>query len=294
MPKFIPLGWLCLTLLLPLFGFSQVASNVYVMDMERGNAGAFQFKNPRLLTQDNGQFYNNQPFLRDSLLFYTASKDTTQTDLFLLDLNARTRYQLTNSLESEYSPTVMPNGQYLSMIRVSADGKDEQQLWKMPLDLSEGPSVVMDRVKGVGYHKWLTDTLVVLFIVGNPHQLKLYDVTTQRYELIKSNVGRCMQIAANGDFYFVDKSLGGTWFIKTINFNQRRPTLTIAETLKDVEDFELTKDGILIMAKGTKLYRFNPNQDDTWREIADFQDWGIRNITRIDIDGNQIAVVSNP
>lgn len=294
MPKCILPCLVMLTLLFPFSGFSQAASNVYVLDMERGNADFFQFKNPRLLTQNNGQFYNNQPFLHDSLLFYTASRDTSQTDLVLLDLNIRTRYQLTNSPESEYSPTVMPNGQYLSMVRVSADGNDVQQLWKMPLDLSAGPSVVMDRVKGVGYHKWISDTLVALFIVGNPHQLKLFDVTTQRFELIKSNVGRCMQYTSSGDFFFIDKSLEGTWFVKSINFDQRRPTLTIVQTLKDAEDFDLTEDGILMMAKGTKLYKFNPKQDETWLEIADFKDLGIRNITRIDIDANKIAIVSNP
>ena len=48
------------------------------------------------------------------------------------------------------------------------------------------------------------------------------------------------------------------------------------------------------MAKGTKLYKFNPKQDETWLEIADFEEWGIRNITRIDIDANKIAIVSNP
>ncbi|MEM6723931.1 MAG: hypothetical protein AAF598_07830, partial [Bacteroidota bacterium] len=292
MPKFILPA--LLLLLLPFMGISQAASNLYIIDMERGNADFFQFRNPQLLTFDNGQFYNNQPFLMDSLLFYTASVDTTQTDLYLLDLEAKTRYRMTNSPESEYSPIVMPNGNYLSMVRVSADGNNSQQLWKMPLDLSGGPTVVMDRVKGVGCHEWLSDSLVAIFIVGNPHQLKLFDVYTQRFELIKSNVGRCLHHQDNGDFFYVDKSLEGAWFIKSVNFDQRRPTLTVVQTLKDVEDFAVTNDGLFLMGKGSKLYKFNAAIDDSWIEIADFTNWGIRNITRIDVETDKIVVVSNP
>src|SRR5690242_12940028 len=56
------------------------------------------------------QGYDNQPtFLTDATgILYTAIDSTGQADIWRYDLRSRRRVRLTNTLESEYSPTMMP------------------------------------------------------------------------------------------------------------------------------------------------------------------------------------------
>ena len=49
--------------------------------------------------------------------------------------------------------------------RVEEDGN--QQLWSFPLDRSDNGLPVFPQLLNVGYHCWLSDTLVAFFIVGD-------------------------------------------------------------------------------------------------------------------------------
>jgi Tol biopolymer transport system component len=91
--------------------------------------------------------YDNQPlFLPDghSLLYTSAltnnilmqedehkdKQENEQTDSMLVSLESGEVSNLTKSFESEYSPTLMPNGKSFSVIRAV---NDEQKLWRFPL-----------------------------------------------------------------------------------------------------------------------------------------------------------------
>ncbi len=265
------------------------ASNLYSLDYIRNIGGKYTFNNPMYLSEDNPKLYNNQPFIFDSLVFVTIQNNSTQTDIYALDLDKRKKYQLTASEESEFSPTVMPDGKHLSMVRVSADEYKRQQLWKIPLNLSESPELILDKVFKVGYHLWLSETEVAMFIVGTPHMLKIFNIETGEKKPVISYIGRCLSLAPNGHLTFVDKANEEQSIIKTYDpisekFDQITPTL------KGAEDYVWTPEGELIMGQGSKLYCYRP-KGTKWELLADLSDFGITNITRIAMDEQRIVFV---
>jgi len=63
-------------------------------------------------------------------VLYTSIRNK-QADIYRYDLQSGATTQVTNTAESEYSPTLMPDRKNISVVRVEADGKT-QRLWKFP------------------------------------------------------------------------------------------------------------------------------------------------------------------
>lgn len=72
-----------------------------------------------------------------------------------------------------------------------------------------------------------------------------------------------------------------------------QPELVTA-MLEGVEDFTLLKDGTILIAKGSKIYKFNRKKDISWKEIANLSSLGLRNISRMSVNfaGNKLALVN--
>ena len=117
---------------------------------------------PRNITRRAG--YDNQPkFMPDGRsLVYSSIRDGVQSDIYhyLIDEDQAVAYALT--AESEYSPTPMPDGSGISVVRVEADGT--QRLWRFPAANAQ-PGVLFPDARGVGYHAWLPGGQVAMFIV---------------------------------------------------------------------------------------------------------------------------------
>lgn len=267
--------------------------NIYVVDLDNTSSGEFFLSNPMLITANNSNGYNSQPVFIDSILFITSQRDGRQTDIYAFDLDQRIQYQMTATPESEYSPTPMPHGKGFSVVRVSADTNQYQQLWEIPYSLNRPPTKIMDRVYNVGYHCWLNEHSVMLFIVGNPrHRLNIYNTKDQTFRPVSSDIGRCLKISPRGNPCFVDKTLTDNWFIKEFNPVTREFT-TIAETLPGSEDFEFTPDGYILMGKNQFLYSLKAYEEFNWVPIADLSHWGINNINRLAYANGKLAIVTN-
>src|SRR6185503_14805922 len=116
----------------------------------------------------NSPGYDNQPsFLPDgSAILFSSNRDGKQTDIYRYDIAGKTLKQLTNTPDSEYSPTVTPDGKTFSVIRqAAADGT--QLLVRYDLATGAHHSVVFENVKPVGYHAWIDATHVAMFILGS-------------------------------------------------------------------------------------------------------------------------------
>ena len=146
------------------------ASDIFIIDLK--NDKELKLGQPVKITSAAG--YNNQPsFLPDGQsILYTSIKDK-QADIYRYDIRSGATTQITKTTESEYSPTLMPDGKSISVVRVEADGT--QRLWKFPLAGGE-PALLLENIKPVGYHLWLDDHRLVLFILGRPNTLQLADV----------------------------------------------------------------------------------------------------------------------
>ncbi len=248
------------------------------------------------MTAFNPIGYNNQPaFFSNTELYLTVQTpdDTTQTDIYALDLATRQRTRITATTTAEYSPTPMPGGKRFSAVRVEADGR--QRLWSFPLDRSDPGMPAFSKVYGVGYHAWVNDTLAALFIVGEsttPHTLYSIGTKGQRLQKMASNVGRSLQVLPDQKLAFVQKATEQTWFLKIWDFKKQSAEI-IVKMPSGTEDFAVFPDGTYIAGNKSKIFQYKPGRDADWKESLNLSTYGIRNITRIAVskEGHLAIVV---
>ena len=139
-------------------------TNVYVFDLEQVTDNEWQFKNPRYLTYFNKNGYNNQPkfFDNDKLYLTVQFPYEDQPELYLLNLKDNTKIRVTDTREGEYSPTLTPNKNYFSAVRVEADANKTQRLWEFPVSRRDNGKPVFKYITGIGYHHWLNNSEVAL------------------------------------------------------------------------------------------------------------------------------------
>lgn len=268
-------------------------SDVYAFTMKKLDDINYNFSNPKFLTNFNLDGYNNQPcFVGPNEIYLTVQfPDEAQTDIFSLNLDNNRLTQITATIESEYSPTLMPTRNEFSSVRVEADGQSTQRLWKFPMDRSTIGEPVFSGIPGVGYHHWLNQYKAALFVVGQPTTLVLANTLTGSITQLMENVGRGMNRLPGDNLAFIHKLNDQTWILKELDTYTYRAK-EIVKTLPNSEDFLYLDDGTYIMGNGSKLYKFNKLSDQDWVEIADFRYYGIKNITRLALSSNgTIAIV---
>ncbi|HFA51593.1 MAG TPA: hypothetical protein ENJ95_21470 [Bacteroidetes bacterium] len=275
-----------LTLVAAIFALAAFAqdlpvSNVYLLDIEKVDT-LLLFKNPKLLTGFNPTGYNNQPsFLSNTELLLTVQKPSdSQTDIYLLDLEKKTKLRMTKTPESEYSPKTVPGNLYFSVVRVEMDEQRSQRIWQYPLDRGDKGRPVFRYLRGAGYYHWLDRFTLAIFNVAATNYLTIADTRDESSRQLAPNVGRCFQSSPNGRLVFVHKITDSNWVIKAMNKSTFQ-VKEIIKTLPGAEDFVILADGTILMGKGSRLYKFHPLQDKDWEEMADLKTIGISNITRM-------------
>ncbi|QMW00570.1 TolB family protein [Spirosoma foliorum] len=272
------------------FGQNPPDTDIFLVELT-GTKEARQVSKPINITQRKG--YDNQPSFTPNgqQILFTAMHEDGQTDIYRYDLPAKTTTQLTKTPEGEYSPTVMPDQAYFSVIQMEMD--KTQRLWKFPISGNGEPTLILTNVKPVGYHCWLTPDLLALFILGKPNSLQLARVSTGDTTRIEGSIGRSLhKIPGKNALSFVHKRIETEWEIKQLDLKTNQMT-TIAPTLPGSEDFVWTPDGALLMGKGPILYQLNPKNGQTWTPLADLSSIGVKQLTRLAIDpkGKKLALV---
>lgn len=251
--------------------------------------GKCSLRKARWLTQFNPTGYNNQPFFINEDEIYVTVQfpwDTTQTDIYSLNLKSQVFTQITNTPESEYSPKIIPNSQEFSVVRVDANKEKTQRLWRYPLDRNGLGKEVFRYQKGIGYYQWLNSNKVALFIVDKPfNRMAVTDVVSESALRFEFQPGRSFAILSNGNLACIEKNDNGDWYIKSINLGTYNSE-NIIKTLPDSEDFVVTQSGIFLMGKGSYLYQFMPNKDTDWVQIANLREYGIKKIERLALNNS--------
>jgi hypothetical protein len=292
-------------------------TEVYLAPMRLAN-GALEIGPAVDITNNPG--YDNQPFFTPdsrSVLFTSVRgpAGTTQTDIYRYDITPRTIARVTNTPESEYSPTVTPLGN-LSVIRVELDAAKTQRLWQFTLD-GRDPRPVLENVKPVGYHAWSDDRTLALFVLGLPATglpatglpatLQLADSGTGTAVVLASDIGRSIQripgALSKSAISFVQRERSadgvgpGRVVIKELNPATREiSVLTPAVEGSTEADTAWTPDGTLLMVKGTVLYGWKRGESSGWKEIATLERLGLPAASRLAVspNGAWLALVGPP
>ena len=247
---------------------------------------------PTNITERPG--YDNQPyFLPDgSGFWFTAVDDHSgQADIWRYDIASGGVAQVTQSApESEYSATPLPNGSGISVIRVEADST--QRLWRFDAD-GRNASVLIPDVAPVGYHKWADEHTVVMFVLGNPATLQIWNEDLGLLPIAAYDIGRSIQPIPGSDHVsYVQRHEDGTSSIMRLRPHTGESELLVA-TPHGGDFHAWTPDGVLLMGEASSLLAWKPGSGSEWTVVADFGDIGIT-ISRLAVspDGTHIAIVA--
>jgi len=240
--------------------------------------------------------YNNQPHFSEdgSVIYYTReltnAEAVAQTDIAAFNTGTSTTTMVIHTSESEYSPTPIPGREALSVIQAEADQK--QRLWAIDVNNGEMELLFTD-VEPVGYHAWINDREVAMFILGDSFTLQTASLDKEGTKLVADNIGRSIRKhPQTGEILFVDRNRE-PWQIAA--YDPETTTVRgVMPLFPAVEDFTIDANGDYWSGNGSKLYKRSPD-DRRWMLMADFKAQGINNISRlaINLKSQQIALVSD-
>ncbi|MCW3119102.1 MAG: hypothetical protein JWM28_3184 [Chitinophagaceae bacterium] len=283
---------LIILLIIPTLSFSQGDSEIVLLDMQvKGRT--VTLSNPVNVTNHKG--YDNQPFFspKEPLLYFTSDRDTPNTDIKIYNYQTGTTSFLTNTPENEYSPTVTPDGKFISCI-IARKSPFAQDLGKYPVN--GGDPIILINNLVVGYHAWIDDNRLLLFVLdGNRHNsLHYYDLRTKEDKVIAKSPGRSLwKIPGGNAMSFVDETDSLSWKIKKLDINTMQIS-DIGPTLLRKEDMAWTSNGIIIMSDGSSLFSLQPGGSEGWQKINILNNnASIQGITRLAVnaDNSKIAIV---
>ncbi len=294
MIRFTVLSALVLSLLLPEPAKAQTSPGTDIWAFRISDSGpTVDLGSAVRVTQRPG--YDNQPHFPpgERLILYTAIDSTGQADIWSFDLRTGDRGNVTQSFpESEYSATVMPSLARFSAIRVEADST--QRLWSFESG-GTNPEVILPRIQPVGYHAWIDEDRLALFVLGDPATLQIASLAEGSARVVAENIGRSLhRIPGRETISFVQLDPEGVGRIAEYHpvTGEAQP---IAPLLEGNEFHAWTAGGVLIMGQGSKLLRWIPGESEAWVEVADLAPAGILGISRLALspEGGWIAVVGS-
>ncbi len=265
---------------------AQSNTDIHVLDLGTA-AGRPTLGAPVAVTDRPG--YDNQPhFDPDGRLLYTSIRND-QADSYAYDPTTGRTTRLTRTPESEYSPTPMPDGRF-SVVRVEADSA--QRLWSFAAD-GASPGLLLRDIEPVGYHAWIDDDRVALFVLGDPPTLQIADTRTGAARSVADGIGRSIQTVPGGGAVTFTQQTDDGWRIR--EYDAGRDTVrTIAPLLGPDEYHAWHPASTLLTAHGTEILAWDPGNGE-WIPVADLADHGLGTLTRLAIspDGRRLAVVAD-
>lgn len=287
--------------------FGQVPhTDIVVFELVWNDLGRLELHNPLRITDRAA--YDNQPSFHPdgSGLLYTSMQGQ-QTDIYYYNLTDSATRALTKTVESEYSPKVMGDGQFFSVVRVELPDS-AQRLWRFPLvDISGEsgkPKLIMDQVDGIGYYSWINQGQLALFILPGREgrqTLQVCHANKQRTWVVAAGIGRCIQSIPGEDAVSFTVDTGSDRDQLKRYDHKNRAVTDLGQALPESRDYVWTPDGKILMGAGERLYFLDPKGegggDGRWHLGFDLAAYlngmGFSSFDRMAIspDGTRLAVV---
>ena len=278
--------------------------DIYLLPMS-GGVAAMKSAKPEPVSTAAG--YDNQPnFSPDGgRILFAANRDGKQTDIYAFDRASRQVSQVTRTAENENSPTYVPSGAgpagSFTVVQSEFDKTGSrpaspiQRLWRFNPD-GRSPTLLLADINPVGYHAWIDDDQLVLFVLGaqgKPATLQLASVKTGKSEVVLENVGRSLhRIPGTRLASFVQRE-GDTYNVKQIDPATRKiETLTAAVEGSSDRDMAWMPDGkTMLMSAGTKIFSWT--RGAAWTQVFDAAPHQLGAVTRLAISpkGDAVAIV---
>lgn len=263
------------------------STDIYLVPLARAG-DTWQLGMPSNATRRRG--YDNQPlFLPDGSGFlFTSIREDGQADTYRYALAAGAITRITDTPESEYSPTPLAHRPgWFSTVRVEADST--QRLWAIRLD-GAGAELLLPDVRPVGYHAWIDGGGLALFVLGQPPSLQVILEPGSAPRVVVAGVGRALVPVPREPAVLFTQAFPGGYVITRLDL----PALVLHPLAPaPATDFFTLYGGTLFAAAGSRILAFRPGRDQAWLEIGTLEPAGVRGITRLAVspDGKWLAVV---
>lgn len=270
---------------------AQNGTEVYLLEY-RLKGHTLSVSNPLNVSDHKG--YDNQPFFHPSkpLLYYTSMMPDAQTDIWVYSVRTGGRLQLTNTPDSEYSPTVLPHTEALSCI-VQRKANGDQDLVRYSLAEPRQTQLILESKRSgkIGYQAWLNATQWVAFVLGSPQTLHYYDSSTQQDTVIAAQIGRSLhRIPKQQAFSFVQQ-IGDKWLIRSYEPASKH-LKNLAESAPDSEHYNawLPQGGHLLESRGTQLWHYDLDRA-VWQQVHLPETLTGKKLSRIAVSKRHLALV---
>jgi hypothetical protein len=269
----------------------QTGSEIYLFDLKIIN-GEVIVSNGRNITNHKG--YDNQPFFHPSqpVIYYSSFDDSGRSDIKYYNYERKETKNLTLTHEREYSPTVTPDGQFISCIIQRDNGA--QDLGKYPINGGK-PVLLINHLK-IGYHAWTGENKLLLFVLDDSihNSLHYYDLGKNADTVIAENIGRSLHnIPGQNAMSFVQKVSEKLSIIKRFDLGTGVISAIIS-TLPGQDHFTWVQNGMLLMSDGNKLFVSRDKLDSVWHPVIIEGDTTmLKGVTRLatNADNTKLAVV---
>ena len=279
-----------------LLSYAQPSTDIYLFDMNINNE-TISLSNPVNITHRKG--YDNQPSFspKGSLIYYTSAMDTLgNTEIKTYNYSTKKTNLFTHTPEGEYSPTVTPDRKFVSCIFGKNVGKKNGTQFLIKYPIGGGKPIVLIDNLVVGYHTWVDNKQLVVFILGESGKNSLHhlNLTTKADTIISNNPGKTIQkIAGENTVGFIDKSDSSNTMIKKIDLT----TFQISNVCKTIGSGEFVtwiNKNLIIMSDGKAILYNRLQENKGWEKIKIDADMSLlKGITRLAVngDGTKLAVV---
>ena len=235
--------------------------------------------------------YDNQPsYLPGSNNFvFSSILDGRQSDVYEYQEDSKALVQRTATALSEYSPTPLASGGFSSVV-VEADGT--QRLWRFsPTGRALAP--IREDVTGVGYHAWLADNQLALFIVDEPlMHLDVVDASDSLRYTLAVNPGRSLHARpGTNTLSFVQHLEGEAARLMNWDGTRIEALVTMPE---GVEDLTWLPDGRALTVANGQLLVWTPGAKG-WQSRFNFGTRFPGEVTRLAVNdrATRLAIVSS-
>jgi len=249
---------------IPLYSLGQTGSEIFLFDMRIKNGQVF-LSNGTNITKHKG--YDNQPFFHPGspLIYYSSFDDSGRSDIKYYDYEKNETSNFTITREREYSPTVTPDGKFISCIIQRDNGA--QDLGKYPIEGGKA-EVLINHLK-IGYHAWAGENKLLLFVLDDSihNSLHYYYLGKNADTVIAENTGRSLhKIPGQNAMSFVQKISDKLSIIKKFDMNTGVIS-TIISTLPGQDQLTWLQNAVILMSGGSKLFSYQAGKDKEWQPV---------------------------
>jgi hypothetical protein len=189
----------------------------------------------------------------------------------------------------------MPGSTRFSVVRVERDST--QRLWSFRLDGTD-PQLVLEALAPVGYHAWLDQFRLAVYVLGTPSTLHVIRRDGSEDEVRATHVGRTIQrVPAQGWYSFVQLDSTRSPWIVAQPF-EGGAVSRLVRLPEGNEFYTWAPDGSLFSATGASIVRWNgvSGEGSAWLPVASASPLPVRDISRLAVspDGQWLAFVGEP